>query len=195
MFRFNLKPEISFPEIEAEAKLDGHRTNGPTGPGLPNAISRVKQIHKEYRNQQLERAQSELHNIQESVDTARAKIGTDGVKNVFLSNSPLLQDFNLANIKQTLTTKKENYIQRNLDLIKFKTFYGLAMMPIRHNKNMSGTYWFLGFLLVGEATMNAFNFIGHCWVLCCLYFIFVTSSHKHFNLLFSWSKRCWQGNL
>ena len=160
MFKFDPKPEISFSEIESEAKLDGYQANGPTGPGLPNAILRVKQIHTEYRNQQLERAQSELHDIQESVDTERAKIGTDGVKNVFLSNSPLLQDFNLANIKQTLTTKKENYIQRNLDLIKFKKFHGLAMMPIRHNKNMSGTYWFLGFLLVGEATLNAFNFIA-----------------------------------
>jgi len=158
MFGFDSKPEINFSKIEQEASLDGHNSNVPSVGGLPNSISQVKNSSSIYRDKQLDRAQSELHNIQESVDTELGKIKESGVKNAFLVRLTHLLAFNMEQVSLEINQKKQDFNQRNLDFIKFRKLHQLGMMPIRADRTMSGTYALIVILLIIEASMNAMAF-------------------------------------
>ncbi len=158
MFSFDSKPEINFAKIEQEASLDGHNSNIPTDGGLPNSISQAKNSSLIYRDKQLESAQSELHHIQESVDTELGKIKESGVKNAFLLRLTHLLAFNIEQVSLEISQKKQDFNQRNLDFIKFRKLHQLGMMPIRADRTMSGTYALIAILLIIEASMNAIAF-------------------------------------
>ncbi len=124
----------------------------------PTIIAHIKEVLMRQKDVEINKAQTMLHKVQQTVDTSIMALSSQATKNSLHANTPKLNDFNVSEKTCEIRDLQCLFDARNNDFLSFKKQNHIPYLPIRSDKGASIQVVIAILLWIIESTTNIFMF-------------------------------------
>ena len=152
------KPTNKMKVTKASAEVDASLDVKFSQYQKPTIIAHIKEVLIRQKDAEINKAQTMLHKVQQTVDTSIMALSSQATKNSLHAKTPKLNEFNISEKICGIRDLHCLFNTRNNDFVSFKKQNHIPYLPIRSDKGASIQLVIVILLWLIESTTNIFMF-------------------------------------